>query len=355
MGMTCTTICDSTDLDQLRAGEEAIWFAALVDREQKKTQGGLPYWVCEFRDRQGSKKLKIWSSDSLFAQARDWCEGQPMRLHLKAKGASNYGPDYTILAIRDADADQDGPDGYTLDRIFEISRYGMKGPYDWLRRRITRGISSDPLRTLVLRIWDAHEESIRALPAAQKMHHAFPGGLAEHVMSLFKICMRLGRHYKRYYPELAGRFDYDVLLAAAALHDIGKLCELEHRGMVARYTTRGKLLGHIVMGRDLVRATAAEIPGFPEETLLRLEHAILAHHNRKEYGSPVLPMTPEALILAHADDLDAKMNQMARALSVDRGEDEFTESIRFGDDYRGFFRGLTAQEPPSREALAGEA
>ena len=100
-------------------------------------------------------------------------------------------------------------------------------------------------------------------------------------------------------------------MAAAILHDIGKLRELDYHPVEAKYTKHGTLIGHIVLGRDMIRDKAREIGEFPEETLMLLEHAILAHHGRMEYGAPKEPATLEALIVHYADEIDAKMNAVA--------------------------------------------
>ena len=123
------------------------------------------------------------------------------------------------------------------------------------------------------------------------------------------------------------------MIAAIILHDIGKLRELLYHPVEARYTKEGRLIGHILMGRDLVRETARQIEGFPEETLLLLEHAILAHHGKHEFGAPVLPQTVESILVNFIDELDAKMNMVARARMSSVTDDEFTDRI-YGLDNR---------------------
>ena len=108
-------------------------------------------------------------------------------------------------------------------------------------------------------------------------------------------------------------------MAAAILHDIGKLVELDYHPVEAKYTKEGQLIGHVLIGRDLVREAARKIDGFPMETLLLLEHAILTHHGKREWGAPVLPQTIEALLVSFADDLDATMQRARpRRFSVKR-------------------------------------
>ena len=134
------------------------------------------------------------------------------------------------------------------------------------------------------------------------------------------------------------------MIAATILHDIGKLRELEYHPVEAKYTKEGCLIGHILMGRDMVREAAARIEGFPAETLLLLEHAILAHHGSREFGSPVLPQTMEALLVSFIDELDAKMNIVASELMTSRTADGFTERI-FALDNRRFYKGVPEGVP----------
>ena len=138
-------------------------------------------------------------------------------------------------------------------------------------------------------------------------------------------------------------------MAAIVLHDIGKLRELEYHPCEARYTKEGRLIGHILMGRDMVREAARSIEGFPEETLLLLEHAILAHHGKHEFGAPVLPQTMEAILVSYIDDLDAKMNIVARQRMRSRTDDDFTEPgvrARQPADLQGDSRGARSRGRP---------
>ena len=124
------------------------------------------------------------------------------------------------------------------------------------------------------------------------------------------------------------------------MHDLGKLVELEFHPVKAKYSISGQLIGHTVLGRDMVREAAAKIDGFPLETLLQLEHAILSHHGRKDYGAPVVPQTIEALIVSFADDLDAKVNMFAQARLRSTGSDPFTEAVYVSGENRRVYKGI---------------
>ena len=145
------------------------------------------------------------------------------------------------------------------------------------------------------------------------------------MLSVTRTCVFLADKYHDYYPHQQPPLSKSLVIAGAILHDIGKTLELDHKPQGADYTPQGRLIGHILLGRDLVRDKARELGGLDAETLLRLEHIIVAHQNLPEWGSPVAPHTPEALIVHFADDLDAKYNMMARALSAEgASEGQFT-------------------------------
>ena len=151
-----------------------------------------------------------------------------------------------------------------------------------------------------------YEEKFKAWPAAQRVHHSYLGGLLEHTLSVTKTCIYLADKY-----EVCA----DLLLAAAMVHDIGKLDELSTRGGT-EYTDKGKLVGHVVLGRDILREHAKNYSKLPEDFLLHLEHLILAHQGQLDWGTIKVPMSPEALLLHYADDIDAKFNIMKRAASL---------------------------------------
>ncbi len=144
-------------------------------------------------------------------------------------------------------------------------------------------------------------ERYRNAPAAKTLHHAYIGGLLDHVVSLFRSCDLLSRNY----PQV----NRDLLLTGAFLHDIGKIAELTYNRAFS-YTTRGQLLGHMIIELEMLQAKLAKLPDFPAELKTLLEHMIISHHGQYDFGSPKLPMFPEALMLHYLDDLDSKMEAM---------------------------------------------
>jgi len=143
--------------------------------------------------------------------------------------------------------------------------------------------------------------SYRNAPAAKTLHHAFIGGLLDHVVSLFHSCDLVARNY--------AFINRDLLLTGAFLHDIGKVHELSYARSFT-YTTEGQLLGHMIIELEMLHSKLAQIPEFPPQLKILIEHLIISHHGQYEFGSPKLPMFPEALMLHYLDDLDSKMEAM---------------------------------------------
>jgi 3'-5' exoribonuclease len=167
---------------------------------------------------------------------------------------------------------------------------------------------------------------LREAPAAKVLHHAWIGGLLEHVLSLMGLCDLAVKHY--------ANVNRDLLLTGVLLHDIGKLRELKW-GTSFDYTLEGQLLGHITIGLGMIEEKIAEIPDFPRTKRMLVEHLVLSHHGKQEFGSPKLPMIPEAILLHYLDDLDAKMqtvrSEFAKHEASGRAGDEMTDWVRSMD------------------------
>ncbi len=159
-------------------------------------------------------------------------------------------------------------------------------------------------------------------PAAKTLHHAFVGGLLDHVVSLFTVCDLAARNY----PQV----NRDLLLTGAFLHDIGKIHELAYQRSIS-YTTKGQLLGHMIIELEMLHERVARLPGFSDELKILIEHMIISHHGQYEFGSPKLPMFPEALMLHYLDDLDSKMESMraqfAREAELDSAWTSYNPSL----------------------------
>jgi 3'-5' exoribonuclease len=334
-------------LSDLRDEQEAEVFAALVKKVRGTTARDQPFIRCYFRDKRVMLECPVWADNRFFNQAQQWAEGIAYRLRVKGELKPKYGMQFQILSIRPA-VPEDEADGYDFFDLVETSDIPVPVLCDKIQGLIDRYIDDPRLKRLVERILDEHADLFRKMPAAQNFHHSYTSGLLEHVWSMTRVSALLADHYAKYYSTLNPPLNRGVIVAAAILHDIGKLRELEYHPVEAKYTKHGNLIGHILMGRDLVRDAARQVGDLPEETLLLLEHAILAHHGKPEYGAPKAPQTLEALIVHYADEIDAKVNAVVRECLRATGDDPFTDKI-YAVDNRRFYRGIPIELPGDDE------
>jgi 3'-5' exoribonuclease len=332
-------------LSDLVDGQEAVCFAALVKKTRGMTARNQPFLRCIFRDKRVQYESMLWHDHRLFQSAESWTEGNAYRLEVRGKHDLRYGMQIELLGIRPATAD-DAVDGYDFFDLVESSRKDPGRMMALIHDRVEKYIQEPHLRELVETILREHADDFARMPAAQKMHHSYTAGLLEHVRSMTRVAGFLVDHYAEYYDQLDPPLNKGVVVAAAILHDIGKLRELHYHPVEARYTKEGCLVGHVLMGRDMVREAALKIEGFPEETLLLLEHAILSHHGKYEFGAPILPQTVEALLVSYIDELDAKMNIMARERMSSTTSDDFTDRV-YALDNRRIYKGV--REEPGHE------
>lgn len=203
-------------------------------------------------------------------------------------------------------------DAVDMSQLLPCAPFDPQWLYDQLFT-LAEGFQDDDLRRLVQYLMKEHKEQLLFFPAAVKLHHATRGGLLHHTWTITQLAHSVAATY----PAL----DADLIYAGAILHDIGKLSELDtgSLGLASTYTARGQLIGHISIGVSEV-AAAAELLGVPQETSTLVEHMLLSHHGQPEFGSPRMPMFPEAEVLSELDLLDSKLYEMFSALDgVQRG------------------------------------
>lgn len=302
-------------LSDLAEGQEADFFALLTEKQQLTTRDGKPYFRVSFRDARREVGFPIWSDSPLAEPCREeWSTGQFYKLRAVLR-QSNFGPQLEIKKIRPVE-EADRKEGFDPHMCQPSSRFDPIEMFAELMNLIEARIADPALRQLVSDIHEQYRETLLVLPAAKKNHHAFVSGYLEHVLNVTRTCCHLADKYADLYPDADPPINKDVIVAGAVLHDIGKLRELSITAAGAEYSAAGSLIGHILQGRDIIRETAAGRAIDPE-TLLRLEHVIVAHQRLPEWGSPKPPMTPEALIVHYADDLDAKMNMVITTIAED--------------------------------------
>jgi 3'-5' exoribonuclease len=322
-------------LSQLLDGQEADTFVLLSAKSDGTTRDGKPYWRVSFRDAGREVSCPIWS-DSAFCEAckSEWKVGAYYKVRaIYTEG--KFGPQIEIRKIRIVTAEDKG-DGFDEWNFLPRSKFDPAAMFEQLAGLAKKEIAAAGLRDLTIHLLNSHRDVLLRLPAARRNHHAFVGGYLEHVLSVTRNAIFLADKYGRDYPELNPPLARDVVVAGAILHDIGKVQELAAAPGGAEYTPAGELIGHVLLGRDMVRAAAQQHPIDPE-TLLRLEHVIVSHQRLPEWGAPKPPMTPEALLVHFADDVDAKFQTALSALA-EPGDAELTSS-RNPLGYR-IFRGL---------------
>jgi len=285
----------------------------------RKGSGGQ-YLALTLADKTGQFDARMWED---FAEVVEHCsEG----CYVKVQGQiSKYNGKYqiTVSKMRSAaDSEIDTAD-FVPTTKFDVAEMSAE------LRGYVAAFKSEPLRRLVLAFLDDPEigPAFVVAPAAKRLHHAWIGGLLEHVLHLVRICLATAP----FYPEV----DPDLLVTGAILHDMGKVRELSWRSSFD-YTLEGQLIGHISIAQGMLHEKIALLNAsgekFPDTLRVLVEHMILAHHGKLEFGSPKLPMTPEAMLLSALDDLEAKFqalrNEFAAAKAEGRAPGAVTDWVR---------------------------
>ena len=314
-------------LHELAPGQAADFFALLADRAKGLTRDGKPFYTCKFRDKKRTVAAPVWADHPFFADCDGhWQAGRFYKVRGTFVEHDRYGPQIEIHQVREVtDADRD--DGFSEGDFFDRSRFDGDAMFAELRTLAESEIADAPLRSLVVGLLDAHADALKQLPADPRRHFPFPGGWLEHTLSVARSCVWLVTRYAGHYAELTPPLNRDLVVAGAVLHEIGRVGELTAGvpGQPPVPTVAGHLLGHQVIGRDLIRDAARAVADLNPELLSLLEHVVLSHLTRPEWGSVRQPLIPEVLILHHADDLDAKLETYVRCLLRDNADGPLTE------------------------------
>jgi 3'-5' exoribonuclease len=310
------------------AGDSVQGFALLTRKELRQDRNGKSFLDLELADASGSIVAKVWSDSPALNSRFESHQFVAFRGTVK-----NY-RDQLQVTIDDCREATDGDRHYGFDetKLIPSTREDIDDLWMRLQRVFESEVERPVMRRLAAETLAVHGAALREHPAAKSMHHAYRGGLLEHVVSMAELALLVCRHYRD--------LDRDLVLLGVLFHDLGKLRELGAMP-VNDYTLEGRLVGHVVIGRDLLIERCVAIEGFPEDLRLLLEHLVLSHQGRKEFASPVEPMTPEALALHFIDDLDSKINQL-------RNSREAATGMQY---HRGLGRFVYLPAPPTPEAL----
>lgn len=286
---------DKLFIKDIEAGSEISGLFLLAAASKLQARNGM-FWRLELKDATGSLESRIWSP--LSQQYLELPVGQIVEIEGRAELFRDQ-LQLSLSKIRALSSEEQSE--LHLGDYMPASKIAPALMFQDLEKLCKQEIQHKSLRkfiNLLLNDEDVHSRLLQA-PAAKSVHHAWVGGLLEHILGVSRLCVS----FSKLYPELDGQ----LLLAGAVCHDLGKLWELSG-GLNNEYTTLGKLIGHINIGLEKIEAFIKKA-GLEEDLALHLKHLVLSHHGEYEYGSPRLPQTAEAFALHYADNLDAKLNQ----------------------------------------------
>jgi 3'-5' exoribonuclease len=303
---------ERTFIKEIRENDIVEGIFWVKEKATPVSRSGAPHLRVRLADRTGEIEGRVWDGVEQFADLFD----RDDFIRIKAQATSYQ--DRVQLNIKSIKKVKDTE--VSLDEFLPSS---LRDPEEMLAEltEIIQGIENAYLKQLVMAFLENEEFTplFKRAPGAKRLHHSFLGGLLEHTLSVVNLIQKI----KGYYQGI----NHDLLLAGGVLHDIGKVYELSYERSFD-YTDQGRLVGHIVMGVEMVDKEIARIEGFPSELAMLMKHLLLSHHGLHEWGSPTRPMTLEAQILHHLDDLDAKV----------KGIQEFMQKAQEGATWTDYHR-----------------
>lgn len=297
-GPTMPIVRQNEPISAWEEGDFVQGYSLVSRKDVRHDRNGREYFDLELCDATGQIPAKIWP-DSPAIQSRF---AEKSFVHFK--GTVRAYRDQLQLNLDHCRTVTEADKGKGFDEALLVP--STPEDIDALWRRLEAiypgAIERPEMRRLTEEAQRRFGQQLKVHPAAKSIHHAYRGGLLEHVVKMAELALSISEHY----PE---DLDRDLLLLGIYFHDLGKIREL---GAMPNndYTLEGQLVGHIVIGMGLLRECVAAIEGFPETARLQLEHLVVSHHGRREYGSPIEPSIPEAFALNLIDDLDSKLNQL---------------------------------------------
>jgi len=279
-------------LKDIKQGEKVSSSFLVAEKNMAFSQKGSPYLTVKLKDKTGELDGKVW--DNAVEFDRQFKKGDIIAIEGRAANYKNA-IQISIIGIRKCNWEEVEPTDYLPGAKGDVNAmYGALLDY-------IDGVQSKPLQELLYALFKEEKtaELFKRAPAAKGFHHIYLGGLLEHTLSVVRLLTKIADHYQN--------LDRDMLIAGGLLHDIGKIYEFSYDQLI-EYSDEGRLIGHIVMGVEMINKKIAALPDFPVQLALELRHIILSHHGEFAYGSPKRPKTMEALAVHYMDDLDAKLN-----------------------------------------------
>ncbi len=306
-------------LQQIKQGEKIASLFLVGEKNMAYSQKGAPYLNVRLKDKTGEVDAKVW--DNAPEMDRLFKKGDIVYIEGRVQSYRNA-LQVSIVSLKPC-----APDEFDPSDFLPVSKLDTAAMFADMVAYLDK-ISSDPIRALLSAFFHDEKtaELFRRAPAAKGFHHIYLGGLLEHTLSVVRMLDRAADHY----PQL----NRDLLIAGGMLHDIGKIYEFSYDSLI-EYSDEGRMIGHLVMGVEMINKKIASIPDFPAQTALALRHIILSHHGEFEFGSPKRPKTREALVIHFMDDLDAKLNAFDSFIAADanNNESDWTSFNRFFERY----------------------
>jgi 3'-5' exoribonuclease len=296
--------CDSgatapVSVKDLKAGDIIIQYFILKSKEVRKTRSGAEYLDLSLSDATGAISAKVWA-DAIRKWGQDFNPGDCVKIEGRVESYRDR-RQIVIDKIRVADLSEASDPQLLVRSSSEDPELLFKELKD-----VAGSLEPPELARLVSTVLDSWEDKFKECPAAKMVHHAYRGGLIEHVVAVTRKVQAI--------LPLEKKINRSIALAGAILHDIGKVKELDASGQGR--TLEGRLIGHVILGVSLIRETARELDVTDAPWLPEVEHIVLSHHGETQFGAPVRPMTREAALTHFMDNLDAKLKIMDEALEA---------------------------------------
>jgi len=289
-------------IEDFKENEHIIEHYLCKQKQSLKTRSGKTYLSLRLMDKTGTVDAKVWEMNN---EIQSFEEGDMIKIDGNIVTFQND----LQLKINKLRKSREGE--YITGNYIPMTDKDIDSLYAEALA-IINSITHPQIRQLLENILvndTAQAQAYKTRSAAKYMHHAYMGGLLEHTLAVANICDFMSSKYKH--------LNRDILMAGALLHDVGKIYELSEMP-INDYTDDGQMLGHIVIGCEMISAQVAQIPGFPHELASMIKHLIISHHGEYEYGSPKLPCTAEAILLHYADNMDAKLKTFEESFNNDK-------------------------------------